>query len=89
MSDTTPTHIGTLMCLRDAMLADNLDAIVRREDHRGPTPAFAHNLHLQRAKSQKEIRGSTVAAVEVSTPGTRRALLAGRRKVGVALPSSH
>ncbi|MFD1547559.1 erythromycin esterase family protein [Nonomuraea guangzhouensis] len=52
MADTTPTRVGTLMCLRDAMMADNLDAIVRREARRGPTLAFAHNRHLQKDKSR-------------------------------------
>ncbi|WP_431898507.1 erythromycin esterase family protein [Nonomuraea sp. bgisy101] len=51
MADTAPTRVGALMCLRDAMMADNLDAIVRREARRGPTLAFAHNRHLQRDKS--------------------------------------
>ncbi|MFC6015726.1 erythromycin esterase family protein [Plantactinospora solaniradicis] len=57
MSDTTPTRIGTLLGLRDAMMADNLDAIVRREARRGPTLAFAHNLHLQRDKSHMHFAG--------------------------------
>ncbi|WP_214110992.1 erythromycin esterase family protein [Acrocarpospora catenulata] len=51
MADTTPTRFNTLICLRDAIMADNLDAILRREAHRGPTLAFAHNSHLQRDKS--------------------------------------
>lgn len=54
MADTTPTRFGTLVCLRDAMMADNLDAIVRREARRGPTLAFAHNAHLQRHRSQMQ-----------------------------------
>ncbi|MEU4230985.1 erythromycin esterase family protein [Nonomuraea sp. NPDC026600] len=52
MADTAATRVGTLMCLRDAMMADNLDAIVRREARRGPTLAFAHNRHLQKDKSR-------------------------------------
>jgi erythromycin esterase-like protein len=55
MADTAPTRVGTLMCLRDAMMADNLDAIVRREARRGPTLAFAHNRHLQRDKSHLQL----------------------------------
>ncbi|GAA0997422.1 erythromycin esterase family protein [Acrocarpospora macrocephala] len=57
MADTAPTRMGTLMCLRDAMMADNLDAIVRREARRGPTLAFAHNRHLQRDKSHLQFAG--------------------------------
>ncbi|MEU4332871.1 erythromycin esterase family protein [Nonomuraea dietziae] len=57
MADTAPTRIGTLMCLRDAMMADNLDAIVGREARRGPTLAFAHNRHLQRDKSHMRFAG--------------------------------
>ncbi|MEO3858162.1 erythromycin esterase family protein [Acrocarpospora sp. B8E8] len=57
MADTAPTRVGTLMCLRDAMMADNLDAIVRREARRGPTLAFAHNSHLQRDKSHLQLGG--------------------------------
>ncbi|MFG3437451.1 erythromycin esterase family protein [Nonomuraea sp. NPDC047897] len=52
MADTATTRVGTLMCLRDAMMADNLDAVVDREARRGPTLAFAHNRHLQRDKSR-------------------------------------
>jgi erythromycin esterase-like protein len=57
MADTAPTRVGTLMCLRDALMADNLDAIVRREARRGPTLAFAHNGHLQRDKSHLQLAG--------------------------------
>ncbi|MDP9868354.1 MULTISPECIES: erythromycin esterase family protein [Streptosporangium] len=52
MADTAPTRVGTLMCLRDAMMADNLGAIVGREARRGPTLAFAHNRHLQKDRSR-------------------------------------
>ncbi|WFB05826.1 erythromycin esterase family protein [Streptomyces sp. LX-29] len=52
LADTAPTRVGALMGLRDAMMADNLDAIVHREARRGPTLAFAHNGHLQRDKSR-------------------------------------
>ncbi|MBT2226590.1 erythromycin esterase family protein [Nonomuraea sp. NEAU-A123] len=52
IADTAPTRVGTLMRLRDAMMADNLDAIIDREARRGPTLAFAHNRHLQKDKSR-------------------------------------
>jgi erythromycin esterase-like protein len=57
MAGTAPTRVGTLMCLRDAMMTDNLDAIIRREARRGPTLAFAHNRHLQRDKSHLQLAG--------------------------------
>ncbi|QLH20468.1 erythromycin esterase family protein [Streptomyces sp. Rer75] len=58
MADTAPTRVGALMSLRDAMMADNLDAIVRREARRGPTLAFAHNAHLQRHKGHLNLAGT-------------------------------
>jgi erythromycin esterase-like protein len=57
MADPSPTRLGTLICLRDAMMADNLDAIVRHEARRGPTLAFAHNAHLQRDMSHMRFAG--------------------------------
>jgi erythromycin esterase-like protein len=57
MADTGPARIDTLMDLRDAIMADNLDAVVRREDRRGPTLAFAHNRHLQRDVSRIHFAG--------------------------------
>ncbi|MGW4461008.1 erythromycin esterase family protein [Micromonospora sp. NPDC004704] len=55
MADTAPTRLRALICLRGVMMADNLDAILRREASRGPTLAFAHNRHLQRDKSQMQL----------------------------------
>ncbi|MFE3448651.1 erythromycin esterase family protein [Nonomuraea sp. NPDC059194] len=57
LADTAPTRLGAIMSLRDAMMADNLDAIVRHEARRGPTLAFAHNGHLQRDKGQMQFGG--------------------------------
>lgn len=59
LADTAPTRVNALVCQRDAMMADNLDAIVRREARRGPTLAFAHNLHLQRDKSHMRFGGES------------------------------
>ncbi|MGW6946932.1 erythromycin esterase family protein [Streptomyces xanthophaeus] len=53
-ADDGPHRVNALMSLRDAMMADNLDAVVRREARRGPTLAFAHNRHLQRDKSRMQ-----------------------------------
>lgn len=57
MADTTPSRIGSLICLRDTMMAENLDAIVRREARTGPTLAFAHNRHLQRDEAHMQFAG--------------------------------
>ncbi|MEV4627116.1 erythromycin esterase family protein [Micromonospora sp. NPDC049523] len=57
MAGTTPSRLGSLMHLREGMIADNLDATVRREARRGPTLAFAHNRHLQRDKSHLQFGG--------------------------------
>ncbi|MFD8482863.1 erythromycin esterase family protein [Kitasatospora sp. NPDC059673] len=48
MADTGPDRFNSLMRQRSLMMADNLEAITRREARRGPTLVFAHNLHLQR-----------------------------------------
>ncbi|WP_026411237.1 erythromycin esterase family protein [Actinomadura oligospora] len=52
MADTTPARVSTLLAVRDAIMAENLDAIVRREERRGRTLMFAHNSHLQRDRSR-------------------------------------
>lgn len=40
-----------LFGIRDALMADNLEYIVKRERGRGKVLAFAHNSHLQRGKA--------------------------------------
>ncbi|GIH22599.1 erythromycin esterase [Acrocarpospora phusangensis] len=60
MADPTPARLGALMCLRDVMMAGNLDAIVRREARRGPTLVFAHNRHLQRDESRWQFAGQSL-----------------------------
>ncbi|MFJ5549460.1 erythromycin esterase family protein [Streptomyces sp. NPDC093225] len=57
LADTSPTRLEGVMALRDAIMADHLDAIVRRESPRGPTLAFAHNRHLQRERSEIRFAG--------------------------------
>lgn len=52
MARPAPDRIGTLLSLRAEMMADNLLAIVGREQDRGSTLVFAHNVHLQRAPSE-------------------------------------
>ncbi|MFB3764986.1 MAG: erythromycin esterase family protein [Methanotrichaceae archaeon] len=41
--------------LRDVMMADNLEYIVRREHGRGMVLAFAHNSHLKRGKAEWQL----------------------------------
>ncbi|MET8755321.1 erythromycin esterase family protein [Streptomyces sp. NPDC004667] len=57
LADTAPGRLGALVSLRDLLMADHLDAIVRREARRGPTLVFAHNGHLQRDPSRMEFAG--------------------------------
>lgn len=52
MARSAPDRIGTLLSLRAEMMAENLLAIARREQDRGPALVFAHNTHLQRAPSE-------------------------------------
>ncbi|GHF72999.1 erythromycin esterase [Streptomyces mashuensis] len=57
LADTAPTRFGPLLYLRDGMMADNLEAVVRREAPRGPVLVFAHNAHLQRDRSSMAFAG--------------------------------
>jgi erythromycin esterase-like protein len=52
MASPTPDRMGALVSLRAEMMAENLLAIVAQEQRRGPTLAFAHNMHLQRTPVQ-------------------------------------
>ncbi|WP_433384356.1 erythromycin esterase family protein [Micromonospora sp. KLBMP9576] len=96
MADTAPTRFGTLVSLRDAMMADNLHAVLRREAHRGPTLAFAHNSHLQRHRSQMRFADQTLrwwsaGAIIASHLGDRYAFVAttfGSRGLDVPRPDT-
>ncbi|MFC4907435.1 erythromycin esterase family protein [Actinomadura gamaensis] len=57
MAGPAPTRMDTMLALRDTIMADNLDAIVRREERRGPTLVFAHNSHLKRDRSSMRMGG--------------------------------
>jgi erythromycin esterase-like protein len=46
MATDTPNRTATLITIRADMMADNLQAILTQEQHRGPTLLFAHNAHL-------------------------------------------
>ncbi|MER7079614.1 erythromycin esterase family protein [Saccharopolyspora kobensis] len=61
MASASPDRIATLLSLRAEMMAENLLAIVAREQRRGPTLVFAHNAHLQRAKSDMQFGGDEVS----------------------------
>ncbi|WP_416367439.1 erythromycin esterase family protein [Nocardia terpenica] len=50
MASPAPDRIATLGSLRAEMMAENLLAIIAREQNRGPTLVFAHNEHLHRAQ---------------------------------------
>ncbi|HEX5400901.1 MAG TPA: erythromycin esterase family protein [Pseudonocardiaceae bacterium] len=63
MATPGPDRIGALLSVRAEMMADNLLAIVRREQHRGPSLVFAHNMHLQRAQPDEVGWGSAGALV--------------------------
>jgi len=60
MADTSASRLGRLMCERDAMMANNLLAILDGQAHRGPTLAFAHNGHLQRHVGRMSMAGTAL-----------------------------
>ncbi|NIJ11099.1 erythromycin esterase-like protein [Saccharomonospora amisosensis] len=81
MATPAPDRIATLLSLRAELMADNLLAILARERRRGPSLVFAHNVHLQRARSRMP-----VGAEEVSwgSAGALVALILGEGYVFVA-----
>ena len=52
MASSGPDRMATLVSLRAEMMAENLLAIVAREQRRGPSLVFAHNSHLHHARPQ-------------------------------------
>ena len=52
MADPSNSRVARLLGLRDVMMADNVNAILMREEQRGPTLMFGHNLHLQKGRSK-------------------------------------
>ncbi|MCY9783793.1 erythromycin esterase family protein [Nocardiopsis sp. EMB25] len=74
-------RLGRLGGARDAMMADNLLALVRAERDRGPTLVFAHNQHLRRERAAMTMAGSQVGwwcagAVAATTLGEEYAVIA-------------
>jgi erythromycin esterase-like protein len=81
MASPAPDRIATLLSLRAEMMADNLLAIVAREQRRGPSLVFAHNAHLQRAQShlpigRDEARWASAGALVGFALGQRYVFLA-------------
>ncbi len=74
-------RIATLLSLRADMMAENLHAILAREQQRGPTLVFAHNVHLQRMRSHMDIGG---ARATWASAGALVALPLGERYVFLA-----
>ena len=55
MADPAPDRVARMLAARDLMMAGHLCAIAEREQSRGPTLVFAHNLHLQRPQSAMQM----------------------------------
>ncbi|HEX3591924.1 MAG TPA: erythromycin esterase family protein [Pseudonocardiaceae bacterium] len=76
MARDAPDRIATLFSVRTEMMADNLLAIVAREQGRGPSLVFAHNVHLQRAAGEHEAGWGSAGALVGLTLGERYVFLA-------------
>jgi erythromycin esterase-like protein len=81
MATPAPDRIATLLSLRAEMMADTMLAMVAREQHRGPSLVFAHNVHLQRTPSRMAVgpeRASwgSAGALVALTLGDRYAFVA-------------
>lgn len=79
-----------MLGLRDALMAENLLAIRKREHYRGPTLVFAHNRHLQRQPStwrlgDMDLRWSSAGAIVAALLGDRYLFIAGSLGAGDAL----
>ncbi|MFC6014639.1 erythromycin esterase family protein [Plantactinospora solaniradicis] len=55
MAENSPARVARLLGVRDAMMADNLNAIMENQARRGPTLVFAHNSHLRKDPSRWEL----------------------------------
>ncbi|UFS93515.1 erythromycin esterase family protein [Nocardia huaxiensis] len=60
MASPGPDRIASLLSVRSEMMAENLLAVRAREQRRGPTLVFAHNVHLQRAQPAMQVGDDTV-----------------------------
>ncbi|MFJ9365910.1 erythromycin esterase family protein [Nocardia sp. NPDC101769] len=66
MATDTPDRIDTVLSLRAEMMADNLLAVVAREQHRGPSLVFAHNAHLNPVHDDAENWANAGALVHLT-----------------------
>ncbi|TLF76743.1 erythromycin esterase family protein [Nocardia cyriacigeorgica] len=60
MAEPGPDRIAHMLAVRAEMMADNLLDILAREEKRGPTLVFAHNVHLQYTKPTMAVGENTV-----------------------------
>jgi erythromycin esterase-like protein len=75
-------RVARLAGVRDALMAENLLAIISAEAHRGPTLVFAHNGHLQRHAVTMTMAGMDLSwfsagAIVGSLLGDRYAVITG------------
>lgn len=76
MANSAPDRVAILFSLRTEMMAENLLAIVAKEQRRGPVLVFAHNVHLQRAHAESDPSWGSAGALVELTLGERYAFLA-------------
>ncbi|QFG24074.1 erythromycin esterase family protein [Actinomadura sp. WMMB 499] len=57
LASTSPERLPALLGLRDSLMAEHLRTIAAAEARRGPCLVFAHNGHLQRARSRMPWHG--------------------------------
>ena len=62
MADPAPDRVARMLAARDLLMAGHLCAIAGREQPRGPTLVFAHNLHLQRPLSRMKMGAQKMGA---------------------------
>ncbi|MFE0022272.1 erythromycin esterase family protein [Amycolatopsis sp. NPDC059021] len=82
MASPAPERVATLFSLRSEMMAENLHAIVGREQERGPSLVFAHNGLLHRHTP------ADGGAVSWGNPGALVELTLGERYLFVATDAS-
>jgi hypothetical protein len=60
LADTSPGRVSRLLAVREAMMVDNLLAIVDDQARRGPTFVFAHNGHLRKGQTVWRLADQTL-----------------------------
>lgn len=89
LADPHPERVERMLARRDLLMADHLCAIAGREQERGPTLVFAHNVHLQRPQATLQMGGMPLAwwgagAHVAARLGPRYAFIASERGTEVA-----